>query len=102
MGFLNLFSKPTPAVQLLPSGSLTVDRHGQILATTVSSAYDPEILQQIANLVLRLFRDAAAIQMPLSELTIHFGSLQISAREMRGGAMVFLSPKHTFTVSPQN
>jgi len=34
--------------------------------------------------------------MPLSELTLQFGSLQITARELRGGAIIFLTPKHSF------
>jgi len=102
MGFLNLFSKASPGVQLLPSGSLTVDRHGQILASTVPSAFDVELLQEIANLVLHLFRVATAVQVPLSEISVHFASLQISAREMRGGAMIFISPKHTFIASRQH
>jgi hypothetical protein len=96
MGFLGLFSKASPGVQVLPSGTLTVDRNNQILATTVSSACSEEVLQEIGDQVLSLFRQARQAQLPLSELTIHFSSLKITARELRGGAIIFLAPKHTF------
>ena len=97
MGFLSLFSKASPAVQVLPSGTVTVDRNNRILATTVSSACSSEMLQQIGDQVLTLFSQARKAQLPLSELTIHFSSLKITAREMRGGAIIFLAPKHSFT-----
>jgi hypothetical protein len=102
MGFLKLFSKTGPAVQRLPSGSMTVDREGNVVATTVSSAYPPHLLQDIAGEVLRVFREARAAQMPLSEFNLHFASLRITAREMRGGAIVFLSPKTAFKTSSSN
>ena len=96
MGFLGLFSKSSPGVQVLPSGTLTVDRNNHILATTVSSTCSAELLQQIGDEVLTLFRQARKAQLPLGELTIHFSSLKINAREMRGGAIIFLTPKHSF------
>jgi hypothetical protein len=102
MGLVKLFSKSRPAVQRLPAGGMTVDRHGKIVATTVSSAYPPELLREIADEVLLLFREARAAQVPLSELNLHFASLQITAREMRGGAFVYLSPKTQFANSPSN
>jgi hypothetical protein len=101
MGILTLFSKPNPGVHRLPSGTLTVDRDGRILAGTVSSAYSAELLHEISRQVLRLFRESRQAQIPLSELTIHFASLQITAREMRGGAIIFLAPKHSLSLSPK-
>ena len=89
-----MFSKAGAEVQRLPIGSLTVDRSGNLVTTTVSSAYPPELLHQIADEVLRMFREARAAQLPFTELNIHFASLLITAREMRGGAIVFLSPKY--------
>ena len=99
MGFLKLFSKSRPAVQRLPSGSMTVDRRGQVVATTVSSSYPPELLREIAKEVLRLFDEARAAHAPVGEFDLHFASLRITARELRGGAIVFLSPKTPFTNS---
>jgi hypothetical protein len=92
MGLLNLFSKPRPALQRLPSGSLTVDRDGHIVATTVASSYPEELLGEIAGEVLLLFAEARKAQLPLTEFRIHFASLHITAREARGGAIIFLAP----------
>src|SRR5205807_1261015 len=55
MGFLSLFSKASPAVQVLPSGTVTVDRNNRILASTVSSACSSEMLQEIGDQILTLF-----------------------------------------------
>ena len=99
MGFLKLFSKSRPTLQRLPSGSMTVDRRGQVVATTVSSSYPPQLLREIAKEVLRLFEEARAAHTPVSEFDLHFASLRITARELRGGAIVFLSPKTPFTNS---
>lgn len=85
----------------MPSGTLTVDRNNEILATTVSSACSQEVLQEIGDQVLTLFQQARKSHLPLSEMTIHFSSLKITARELRGGAIIFLAPKHSFNgVSP--
>lgn len=81
---------------------MTVDRDGNVVATTVSSAYPPTLLREIAGEVLSVFREARAAQMPLSEFNLHFASLRITAREMRGGAIVFLSPKIQFKTSSSN
>lgn len=99
MGFLKLFSRSGAAVQKLPSGSFTVDREGNIVTTTVASSYPRELLEEIARDILKLFRDSRAAQVSVNELTLHFASFQITARELRGGAIVFLSPK---TISSPN
>jgi hypothetical protein len=97
MEFLKrLFPKHRPAVQQLPMGSFTVDRHGNVMMTTIASSYPPAVLREIANAVLLLFRGAWAAEMPLSELAIHFASLSITAREQGGGAIIFLSPQTSF------
>jgi hypothetical protein len=93
MGLLDLFSKSAPTLLRLPSGSFTVDRNGGIITRTLPSSFPAELLQEVAGQVLSAFRDAAASQLPLSEIIIHFSSLKITARELRGGAIVFLAPK---------
>jgi hypothetical protein len=95
MGFLKLFSRSGAAVQKLPSGSFTVDRDGNIVTTTVPSSYPRELLEETARDVLKLFRDSRAAQVSVNEVTLHFASFQITARELRGGASVFLSSKTT-------
>jgi hypothetical protein len=100
MGLLNLFSKPRPTLRRLPSGSLTVDRGGMIVASTVASSYPEEVLHEIGDEVLRLFREARSAQLPLTEFKMTFATLQITAREARGGALIFFSPAVPFASSP--
>jgi hypothetical protein len=99
MGILNWFAKSEPDIQKLPVGSFTVDRRGNVMTTTISSGYPPRLLDHIAREVLSLFREARAAQMPLTGLDLNFASLHITAREMQGGAIIYLSPQNTFTAS---
>ena len=93
MGLLNFFSKPVPTLLRLPSGSFTVDREGCVLMGTLPSSYPSDLVKDIAQQVRAAFGDAVAAQLPLTELVIHYASLKIAARELRGGALVFLSPE---------
>jgi len=102
MGFLTLFSKPAPTLLKLPSGSFTVDREGAVIVGTLPSSFPDNLVHEIANQVLAAFRDATEAQLPLSELVIHYASLKITAKELRGGAMIFLAPKHTGSHSHQS
>ena len=97
MGFLKRFFRSRAAVQQLPSGSLTVDRDGHVVLTTVSSAYPRPLLREIGQEVLALFSEARASQMPMAEVSLHFASLHITARELRGGAIIFLFPQAAFS-----
>ena len=93
MGFLSRFTKPAPTLLRLPSGSFTVDREGSVLAGTLPSSFPAALVEDIGRQVLTVFQDAAAAQLPLSEMVISYPSLKISARELRGGAIIFLSSK---------
>ena len=93
MGFLSRFSKSAPTLVRLPSGSFTVDREGSVLVDTLPSSFPAALVDDIARQVLAVFRDAAAAQLPLSEMVISYASLNICARELRGGAIIFLSAK---------
>ena len=97
MGFLKRLFRSRAAVQQLPTGSLTVDRAGHVVTTTVSSTYPRAPLQEIGREVLALFREAREAQTPLAEISLHFASLRITARELRGGAIIFLLPQAAFS-----
>ena len=94
MGLLkDIFGSRPAAVTQLPSGSITVNRAGKIVTSTVSSAYPAKLLQGVGKEVLALLREARSAQIPLAEVSIHFASLRITARELRGGAIIFLFPQ---------
>lgn len=100
MGFLKKMFGGLATVQQLPTGSVTVDRDGRIVTSTVSSAYPKKFLQDIGRDVLELFSEARAAQMPLAEVGLYFGSLRITARELRGGAIIFLIPQTALMPTP--
>ena len=100
MGFLKKLFGGTAAVQQLPTGTITVDRNGHIVASTVSTGFPKNLLQTIGHDVLELLREARAAQMPLAEVSLHFGSLRITARELRGGAIIFLFPQTALLPTP--
>jgi hypothetical protein len=100
MGILRKLFGGHATVQQLPAGTVTVDRNGQVVTSTVSSVFPESLLHGIGRDVLELFREARAAQMPLAEVSLHFGSLRITARELRGGAIIFLFPQSAFLPVP--
>jgi hypothetical protein len=101
MGFLKRFFRSHAAVQQLPAGTITVDRNGQILSSTVPSNYSRGLLRDIGRDVLEMFLAARTAELPLAEVNLQFGSLHISARELRGGAIIFLLPQSALTTTPK-
>lgn len=99
MGLLNYFSKPVPKLTRLPSGSFTVDAVGRVLASTLPSSFSTVHLHEISSTVLTVFKEAREAELPLSELVVRYGGFKITARELRGGAIVFLKPKE---IQPHN
>jgi hypothetical protein len=103
MGFLKKLTRlfrSRATIQQLPAGSLTVDRAGRVVTSTVSSTYPKAMLGEIGHDVSALFREARAAQMPLAEVSVHFGSLLITARELRGGSIIFLMPQSVLSQPP--
>jgi len=103
MGFIDYIKRlfrSRAAVQKLPQGSLTVDRDGVIVTCTVSSAYPKTLLDEIGNEVLAVFQEARDAQLPLTEVNIHYGSFLLTARELRGGVIIFLLPQSARTQLP--
>jgi hypothetical protein len=95
MGFLTKFIRKSEAPKLnrLPSGSFTIDGEGRIISSTVAQSFSPALLKEISLQVLAVFKGARAAQVQFSELVVNYEAFKITARELRGGAMIFLSPK---------
>jgi len=94
MGLLNFLSKSDrPKLVHLPSGSFTIDREGKIMTSTLPQSFSAARMQEIGQPVIASFQAAKVAQMPLAEVIIHFAALKILARELRGGAIIFLMPQ---------
>jgi hypothetical protein len=93
MGFLNLFAKQSAPLLPLPRGSFTVDPQGRVLASTLPQMYPNSFAEGIGREVIAAFQSAQASQTPLYELIVRYANLKLTARELRGGAIVFLAPQ---------
>jgi hypothetical protein len=95
MGVLKQFNRtPVPVTaERLPSGCFAVHRGGGIVSSTLSSLIPPRLTTEITRAVLDAFKNAADANLPLSDLHIRFNGMTIVAREMRGGALIFLTPR---------
>jgi hypothetical protein len=95
MGLLNIFSKPEETAHLtrLPSGSFTMDGSGTVIASTLPRSFPEAHVLEIGQLILTIFRSARTADLLLTEITVNFASLKVTARELRGGAIIFLAPE---------
>ncbi len=100
MGILKKIFGGQASVQQLPAGTVTVDRQGQIVTSTVSSTFPAPLLESIGREVMDLLRAARVGQIPLTEVSLCFGSLCITARELRGGAIIFMFPQTGLSLPP--
>jgi len=91
MGFLS-FKSNSATLRKLPTGSFTVDSTGAIVTSTVPTSFPVEEIRRTGQQVLQAFRGGHQAGYPFAELIIHFAAFKLSARELRGGAIVFFSP----------
>ena len=66
---------------------------GVLIASTISSRFPRASMEEIAKLVLRSFLEGRNAGLPLAEFTVKLGAINVRAVEMRGGAMIFVSPR---------
>lgn len=102
MGFLSFLSSSksdTNQLVRLAAGSVTVDKAGRVLVSTLPSSFPESLVLEIASQVQATFRDAVNARLDVRELVIHFPTLKITARELRGGALIFLVPINQASVT---
>jgi hypothetical protein len=83
----------TGRVSKLPSGAFALDQAGQIITSTLPQNFPQHEMREIGARVLSFFRGAQRAQMPLQELNVYYPTLKVTARFIRGGALIFLSPQ---------
>ena len=94
MGLLDFFSskKNAPTIDRLPSGSFTVDRDGKVLTSTLPHSFAEANVREIVKAVMDAMVSAREANLPVTEMAIYFSGLKITAKEQRGGVMIFLAP----------
>jgi hypothetical protein len=97
MGLLNLLTRRSAPASVnlvrLPTGSFTLDPSGRIVASTLPRSFPSERVRQIGDLVLSTFQAAREARIPLTELIAEYAALKLTARELRGGAIIFIAPR---------
>jgi len=94
MGLLTFLTRPSkPKLVHLPSGSFTIDREGTIMTSTLPQSFPAAHLQDVGRQIIASFQAAQDAQMRLAEIIIYYAALKILARELRGGAIIFLMPQ---------
>lgn len=100
MGLLTKFNNPPkPDLKRLPTGTFTVDADCRIVSSTVPQSVPESQTREIGRQILAIFHGARHANLPFSELVVQFAAYKITAREMRGGAIIFLSPRAPQSVS---
>jgi hypothetical protein len=79
-------------VDRLPGGCFSLHRGGEIAGSTLPTTFAEEKMAEIGRIVLETFRRAQEANLVLSDIRFHFTGMQISARDLRGGALIFLTP----------
>lgn len=94
MGVLKPFSRTLKPLrpERLPYGAFSIHSGGDVVASTLSSEFPIATVLQVGRAVLSAFRRAQDAHLPLNELIIHYSGLTITARELKGGALVFFNP----------
>jgi hypothetical protein len=92
MGFLGLFEPMAKAPLKIPTGCFSLDPEGRIVSSTMPSSFPSEIIAAIGNTILQTFQESHKAGLGLTEVSIHYASLKITARDLHGGALIFLNP----------
>ena len=97
MGVLKPFVRTTIPVEAgrMPSGCFALHREGGIICSTLPHWFPTKTADEIGRVVLAAFRIAGETNVALSEFYIHYSGLTILARDLRGGALIFLFPNET-------
>ena len=77
----------------LHSGAFALDRNGKIVTSTLPQTFPESEMRRIGERVIAFFDRAQQAQIPLHEVNVYYPSLKLTARSLRGGALIFLLPQ---------
>ena len=97
MGVLKPFVRTTVPVEAgrMPSGCFAVHREGGIICSTLPQWFSRDTTEEIGRTVLDAFRIASETNVTLNDFTIRYSGMNIIARDLRGGALIFLVPNES-------
>ncbi len=97
MGILRPFNRTTQPVSSarIPSGCFAIHREGGLVSSTLPKTATELLVKDIARTVMDAFANAAKNDLPLTDLHIRYSGLNIVARDLRGGLIIFLTPRQT-------
>ena len=76
-----------------PHGSYTVAPGGQIVVSTLPRSFSREHMEEIGKVILSALGSARELGTPFSELAADYAGLEIRARDLAGGAIIFVTPQ---------
>jgi hypothetical protein len=76
-----------------PHGSYTVSATGSVVVSTLPCSFPRERMEAIGKVVLSALASARELGTPLRELAADFAGLEIRARDLAGGAIIFVTPQ---------
>ena len=100
MGVLNPTARSSQPLEAdhLPSGCFAVHQGGGIVVSTLPIWFPQKLVLEIGRASIEAFRAASDTNDAVTELKAIYRGLEIRARELRGGALIFLQPRqHAFT-----
>jgi hypothetical protein len=76
-----------------PRGSYTVSSQGKVVISTLPGDFPKERMLEISKVVLSTLASARAMGTPFIELAADYAGLEIRARDLAGGAIIFVTPQ---------
>ena len=76
-----------------PHGSYTVAPDGSIVVSTLPGSFPRERMEAIGKAVISALASARELGTPFTELAADFAGLEIRARDLAGGAIIFVTPQ---------
>ena len=92
MGFLGLFEQTAKTPLKIPTGCFSLDPEGRVISSTMPTTFPEEVVAEIGESVLATFQEAHKTGLGVTEFSVHYASLRITARDLHGGALIFLNP----------
>jgi len=85
-------SKPVGPARF-PRGSYTVNAAGSIVVSTLPGSFPRELMLAIGKVMLAALHSARELGTPFTELAADFAGLEVRARDLTGGAIIFMTPQ---------